>query len=173
MPQPPHRRWNSADLPDAPPAREIAVSGHAVALRVLVLAEPTGVPGERLVAVTLGGRMIARAPLPEAMIGPLAAILAEPVHLLLAMRPAPLGVESTLHVVVETRRAARALGLPPAACWSSPPFAAIPVGDFVRADDERRHPHDLRAEAADQLRFILTTGPETVGERALRRARPR
>lgn len=169
----PQRRWNPADLADTPDARAVAVSEHAVRLRVLILAEPTGTPGERLVAVTLRGRMIARTPLPEAMIGPLAAILAAPVHLLLAMRPAPLGVVSTMHVVAPTRRAARALGLPPTACWGSPPFVAVPIGDYVRAHDERRHPGDLGAEVADQLRYVLTVGPETVGERALRRARSR
>lgn len=172
MPQP-QRRWNSADLAETPDARAVAVSGRALRLRVLILAEPTGTPGERLVAVTLRGRVIARAPLPEAMIGPLAAILAAPVHLMLAMRPAPLRVVSTMHVVAPTRRAARALGLPPAACRSSPPLVAVPVGEYVRAHDERRHPGDLGAEVTDQLRHLLTVGPETVGERALRRTRPR
>lgn len=164
-------RWAPADLPeDTAPRCAVAVTEQPVALRVRIQAEPAPAPGERLVALTFRGRMIARAPLPEAMVAPLARLVAGPVHLLLAMRPARLGVESTLHVVVETHRAAQALGLPPTACWRAPAYAAIPVGDFVRAGDERRHPDDLGAEVADQLRVILAVGPETQGERALRRA---
>jgi hypothetical protein len=166
MHHPPHRRWSRALLDTTPrlprprrPVEVVLVTRVPFPLRVKLLARPTGVPGERLVGVTLTGRLLAAAPTPEAMITPLADLLAEPAALLLKVRAAPGGVHSRLHAVVPTHRAARALGLPEAACLTSPPGVALPLGELFLAASERRHPHDLRAEARAQMQLLLFGWP--------------
>lgn len=164
MHHPPHRRWSAALLgtrPRLPRPRAVAMAAtpSPVQLRVKLLARPTGTPGERLVGTTHEGRLIASAPTPESMIPPLAALLSDPVHLLLRADPTEAGVQSCLHALVPTRRAARALGLPAAACLGIPRWVALPLGEFRLPAAERRHPGDLRAEARAQLDQLLRGGP--------------
>lgn len=163
MQLPPHRRWDPALLTSPRPRRRPAcaatpvtiVTARQVPLRPKLLATPAAVPGERMVGVTFRGRLITSAPLDERMIVPLATILMEPVNLLLDVRTTPAGVHGRLHAMVPTRRAARALGLPPVACLAFPPLVALPLGDLFLPGSERRHPGDLRAEGREIFRAIL------------------
>jgi hypothetical protein len=166
MHHPPHRRWSPALLSTRPrlprprPVTEVVVATPVpVQLRVKLLAKPTGTPGERLVGITREGRLIASAPTAEPMIGPLATLLSEPVHLLLKARPTQAGVHSCLHALVPTRRAARALGLPVAACLGTARWVALPLGEFLLPASERHQPGDLRAEARAQLDQLLHGAP--------------
>jgi hypothetical protein len=163
MQLPPHRRWDPALLTSPRPRRRATcaatsatiITVRPVPLRPKLLAAPTGVPSERMVGVTFRGRLITSAPLDERMIMPLATILAGPVNLLLDIRTTSAGVRGRLHALVPTRRAARALGLPPGACRACPRLVAIPLGELFLPGSERRHPGDLRAEGHELLRSIL------------------
>jgi hypothetical protein len=148
----PTPRWNVAARIDP---RRFALSHHAVQLRVRILAAPARAAGHRRVAVTLASRPIARAELPEALIPQLAAVLRHPVRLLVELEPWRIGLRVKLFVVMETRSAARALGIPQASCWRAPRVITVPIGASSLTHAERRHPLDLRAEAEDQLRRLI------------------
>jgi hypothetical protein len=148
----PKPRWSIA--PGIDPAR-FALSHHAVQLRVRLLAAPARAAGHRSVAVTLASRPIARAELPESLVPQLAAVLRQPVRLLIELEPWRIGLHVKLYVVTETRSAARALGIPQASCWRAPRVVSVPIGASSLTHTERRHPLDLRAEAEDQLRRLM------------------
>lgn len=148
----PTPRWSSAAEVDP---RRFALSHHAVQLRVRLLAAPARTAGYRSVAVTLASHPIAQAELPEPLIGQLAAVLRHPVRLMVELEPWRIGLRVKLFVVMETRSAARALGIPQASCWRAPRVIAVPIGASSLTHAERRHPLDLRAEAEDQLRRLI------------------
>lgn len=159
-----------------------------VALRVRIAAESSGVPGSRVLHILYEGRRIARTVCPEPEIPRTVALLRHPVSLLLVGEEIHTdtlqGMKSILFALIPMQRLVEVdqvprdvqEGIAAHLANSGVPgnpleqiHSPLEIGRFQRAHDERKFPQDLRAELEDQLQVVLSTEPEELGTRALRR----